>query len=450
MSRALTQEGRDLVKLAGPLIAGFAGGQLLGIVDTIVVGRLGAHELAGVSIGTGLFFAASTFGVGTVLGLDPLLSQADGAGEGARVAALFERGKRLALWLSLPIALVLLVTSFLLPLLPLDARTTQEASRFLWGRIPSLPPFLLFVALRAYLQTRGSTRAIAVAPIYGNIANLALNLLLIFGDDGLRRVGLPAIGLPPLGVVGSALASTISSVLMWWILDRASRRISIGPGAGDTAVHERDIWKLGGPIGITLMAEVSVFALASILAAKFGAEQGAAHQVAIVLASLTFIVSLGIGAAASVRVGQAVGRGDTLSARRAGFAGFIASMIFMSLAALMFVVFARPLASLMATDPKVIAAAIPLIHVAALFQISDGLQAVGAGALRGIGDTRFIQRANILGHYAIGLPTALFFGFLLERESIGIWWGLSAGLTAVAVALILRFERLSASQLARV
>lgn len=450
MTRAFTQEGRELVRLAGPLIAGFAGGQLLGIVDTIMVGRLGAVELAGVSMGTGIFFAISTFGVGTVLGLDPLLSQAVGAKEGARVETLHARGKRLALWVALPVSLVLLAFSFLLPLLPIDPRATHEAARFLWGRVPSIAPFLLFIATRAYLQSRGSTRTIALAPVVGNILNLLLNALLIFGDAGLVRVGLPAIGLPALGVLGSAIASSCSSVLMWWMLDRAARALPPLPGEGDTSVHERDIWRLGSPVGITLVAEVSVFAIASILAARFGAEQGAGHQVAIMLASLTFIVSLGIGSAAGVRVGQAVGRGDTIGARRAGFAGFAASAIFMSFSALTFVVLAEPLARLMTVDPAVVRVSIPLIHVAALFQLSDGLQAVGAGALRGIGDTRFIQRANILGHYGVGLPCALFFAFVLEREAVGLWWGLSAGLTAVAVALIIRFERLSASELARV
>lgn len=450
MNRAFTQEGRELVRLAGPLIAGFAGGQLLGIVDTIMVGRLGAVELAGVSMGTGIFFAISTFGVGTVLGLDPLLSQAVGAKEGARVEALYARGKRLALWITVPIMLVLVAFALLLPLLPIDPRATHEAARFLWGRAPSIAPFLLFIASRAYLQSRGTTRTIALAPIVGNLLNLVLNALLIFGDGALLWIGLPPIGLPALGVLGSAIASSGSSVLMWWMLDRAARALPPMAGGGDVTVREHDIWKLGSPVGITLVAEVGVFAIASILAARFGAEQGAGHQVAIMLASFTFIVSLGIGAAAGVRVGQAVGRGDSIGARRAGFAGFTASAIFMSLSALTFVVFAEPLARLITVDPAVVRASIPLIHVAALFQLSDGLQAVGAGALRGIGDMRFIQRANILGHYGIGLPCALYFAFVLDREAVGLWWGLSAGLTAVAVALIIRFERLSSTELARI
>jgi MATE family multidrug resistance protein len=217
--------------------------------------------------------------------------------------------------------------------------------------------------------------------------------------------------------------------------DRAARR----PDAGEI-VHAA---RVGTPIGLHMAAEVGLFALVGLLAGRFGAEQLAAHQVALVLASFSFTAALGVGNAGSVRVGLAVGARHAEATRLAGLIAFASAALLMAGFALIYAVFPRRLGLLLTDHPAVLAAAIPLIGIAAVFQISDGVQAVGAGVLRGAGDTRFAFYANVAGHYAVGLPVATLLAFRFGFGLIGLWWGLCAGLTAVALALFVRFWRLS-------
>jgi MATE family multidrug resistance protein len=204
---------------------------------------------------------------------------------------------------------------------------------------------------------------------------------------------------------------------------------------------------VGIPVGLQMGAEVGIFALVGLLAGRLGARALAAHQVAISLASFTFCAAVGVGMAGSVHVGRAVGARDTPAARRSGLVAFGAGVMVMSVAALAFWLAPEYLARLLSDQPEVISASVPLLAVCAVFQLSDGVQGVGAGVLRGAGDTRFAFAANVVGHYAVGLPVAVMLGLYLQRGVIGLWWGLCAGLTAVALALFTRFLRLSAKEI---
>jgi len=442
-------ETRALLTLAGPLILGFVGNQLLGLVDTAMVGRLGSAELAGTAVGNGLYFAISCVGLGTVLGADPLLSQALGAGEGARFHAVQRASFRLAVWMAVPLMFLIAILMQLLPALGVESATAHATGRFLLGRLPSVLPFLLFNALRGVLQARSATRPIVIASAVGNLVNIVGNTLLIFGDGALIQMHLPGLGLPALGVLGSGLASTLAQTAMFLVLLASLRRLDPLGGGGDRRVTVRSVLRVGFPIGLTLMAEVGAFAAVGVLAARIGPHAAAGHQVAITLASTTFIVTLAIGAATSVRVGQAVGRGDSEAARLTGFVGLGASTVFMSFTAALFLSVAPFLAGLLTDRPEVLAASVPLIHIAAVFQIFDGAQAVGSGALRGIGDTRFIQTANLFGYYAVGLPVAIVLAFGANQAERGLWWGLTAGLVVVAALLFARFSARSRGAIAR-
>ena len=448
-----TRELRQLLRLAGPLILGYVGGQLMGLVDTAMVGRLGATSLAGVGIGNGIYFTVSCLGIGCVAGMEAPVAQALGAGEHERARRLLWQGVRVALGVSLPLMLVTALMPLLLPLAGVDAATSHETRAYLWARGLNVVPFLLFNAQRCYLQAANVTRPIVLASIAGNLANVVGNWLFIYGDAALVRIGLPAIGLPALGVAGSGIASTLATAAMVLVLARAVAGIERPPGREhrryDPALV-RAILRLGVPMGLQVVAEVGVFATVGVLAGRIGAVAAAAHQVAIMLASLTFCVTLGIGAATSVRVGLHIGRHDTPAARSAGLIGLGASAGFMSLSALLFLLSPRLLASVLTDDAAVIAAAVPLIHVAAIFQISDGLQATASGALRGAGDAHAPLWANLVGHWAIGLPVAVALGFGAHLGATGLWWGLSLGLTMVALGLIARFVRLSSRPILRV
>lgn len=447
-----SSELRDLIRLAVPLIAGHSGHQLMSFVDTAMVGRLDAASMAGVGIGNGIYFAMSVIGMGTVLGMDALVAQAIGAGEHDRARRILWQGVRIALAMSVPVMALIVLVTFLLEPMGIEPLTAHKTRLFLFSRLPNVIPFLLFSATRSYLQAAGGARAVVVSMVAANIANFVGNVLLIYGDGGLRAMGLPAIGLPAMGVAGSGLSSSIAAVFSLIVCALGVRAIAAPPDPLRRAMDRelsRKILKLGAPIALQILAEVGAFAITNILAGRMGKEPAAGYQVAITLASFTFTVTLGLSSATSVRVGQAVGRGDTPAARRIGFLALRAALLFMSVTAITFIAAPWPLARILTDKPDVLAAAVPLVQIAGVFQLSDGAQVVAAGALRGAGDTKTAQRANAVGYYLVGLPIAVGLGFGLGLGGPGLWWGLSAGLTFVAIALTIRFHRLSKKPLAR-
>lgn len=484
-------------RLAMPLAAQQIGLQLMGAVDTALLGHYNSNALAGVGVGNGLVFAITCTAMGVVLGLDSVVPRAIGAGDhDAADRALFA-GLRLAILIGIPTTILVVSARWALPFFGAAPAVATEAHSYLVGRSFGEIPFLLSVAMRAYLAAHGKTRSLMVAVIGGNLLNFAGSYLLIFGDAGLHRIGLPGLGVPELGSFGTALATTlvqVATMIMYAIaivrLRRSQgRKTSLRRLARDTGAPRaiksapprdatrgevngqalpgqkgresspidrdatpapgtelRAIAYHGVPIGLHMLAEVGVFATAGVLAAHFGTAQAAAHSVAITLASFPFSAAVGIGSATAVRVGLALGAGGSHArslARRRGFIGVGFGVAVMSVGCLAFLLFPERLAATFTDRPAVLATAVPLIGIAALFQLSDGIQAVGAGALRGAGDTRSTMWANVLGHYAIGLPISLALGFGAGMHARGLWLGLSAGLSVTAVILIVRFLRIT-------
>jgi MATE family multidrug resistance protein len=442
-----------LIALALPLCLGHLGHQLMAIVDTALLGRFSDASLAGAGVAGGILFAVTVVGIGIIMGLDTLVPQSLGAGDERSARDLFRAGVRLALVLTVPISILVAAAALLLPLSGVESGVAAEASAYIFGRLPGIAPMLLYAAMRSYLQAHQVTRPIVLATILANLVNLVADWLLIFGDRGLEALGLPAIGLPAMGAFGAAIATSLSgagSVLLLALAVRQLHRTQPG-GAPPAELRRRAraIMRLGGPVGLQLLAEVGVFALTGIMAGTLGRLPSAAHQVALVLASFSFSTALGIGAATSVQVGRAIGAGDTRAARRAGTMGTIAGAVIMGAAGLAFLLMPRQLASLFTEDEALRSAAVPLLRIAAVFQMSDAIQAVSAGALRGVGATRFSFMANLVGHYAIGFPVAVLLGFSLDMGAAGLWWGLSFGLTGVAFAQTIRFRTLTSRPIAR-
>ncbi|RLB51772.1 MAG: MATE family efflux transporter [Deltaproteobacteria bacterium] len=457
MSSPVRIEMRELLRIAFPLALSNVGNQLLGLVDTAVVGRLGEVPLGAVGLGGGLYFVVAVIGLGLMLGLDPLITQALGADDRRQARHLFVQGLSIAVAVTLPLLLLMYGAVALLPLFGIDAETARETGDYVNARLPSLLPFLLLIGGRSYLSANSITRPMVVAVIVANVINLPMSWALVFGDAGLTPYGLPALGVPALGVAGAGWTSTVCTVVQMAIVLYAARavgrEVEDEPGTSwslrpDPAAIRRAL-ALGTPIALTLLAEVGIFTLVGILAGVLGSRPLAAHNVALALAATTFQVALAINAAATVRVGRSVGEGDQAKARRAGFVALGVSATFMSLNGLLFVAFPEGYARLITDDPNVIAVAAPLMVVAAAFQLVDGLQVVSAGALRGAGDTRFALVANLAGHYAVGVPIALYLTWPAEMGVTGLWWGLCAGLSCVAVALVARFDRISRREIAR-
>ncbi len=422
-----------MFRLALPVVVVQVGMMLLGVVDTMVVGRLSYEALAAVALGHVAVVAVSSFGVGLLLALDPLVSQAVGAGDPDSVRRNVQRGMILAAALMVPSTLLLLPGETVLTALRQPPETVPLAAAYVRICIPGLLPFYAFVVLRQTLQAMQRLRPIVITIVVVNLFNLVADWVLVFG----------AGPIPSLGPVGSAWATTVARTLLFVVLLVLARRV-LAPllGRFDREVLRwRPLWRivqLGTPIGFQVQLEIIAFAIIALLMGGFGTLQMAAHQVAINLASLTFMVPLGVGSATAVLVGQAVGAGATGGARRAAASGLLIGASFMSLTAALFIFAPRMLASAYTFEYEVVALASLLIPVAGFFQVFDGLQVVSAGALRGAGDTRAPLIVNIVGFWCIGLPTSWLLGFKLGFGPVGLWWGFVAGLGAVAVFLMIR------------
>ncbi len=427
-------ETRALIRLAIPLAAQQVGFQLMGTVDSALLGRYSDAALAGSGIGNTLLFAVTSIGMGIVMGLDTVIPQAVGGGRREDAQRALGAGLRLALLMGLVSTLFVMLSPVVLTAASVPADVVAEARVYTFARAIGITPFLATIAIRPYLAAHSRTRALVIATIVGNIVNALLDLVLIFG--------VPALGIPRLGVLGAAIATVSVQVVILAVYLFAVREIDARqPRLASTTADLKQIVHYGLPVGGHLFAEIGVFTLATVLAAHMGKIPVAAHTIALNLASFTFSFAVGLGAATSVRVGQAVGAGDLPLARRRGERGLGLGLGVMACCATVFVVAPATLASIYTSDRVVIAATIPLLQIAALFQLSDGTQAISAGAMRGRGLTRATFAANVVGHYVVGLPLALLLGFGAAMGAPGLWWGLSAGLTATALYLVIAFFR---------
>jgi multidrug resistance protein, MATE family len=426
-----------MLRLAVPVVLVQVGMMLMGVVDTVMVGHLAPGDsslgLAAVALGHLYFFGIGVFGMGTLMVLDPVVAQAVGAQDNAAVARGIQRGVLLALILAVPSIAVLLAAGPVLGLAHQPAEVVPLAAAYTVRLAPGVLPFFVFIVFRQSLQALRRTGAILISILVANLVNAGLNWVLIYGHGPL----------PAMGLLGSAWATTVSRWLLAGVL--------VGLAWRDLRPHLRrrlpEVWdpeplgrmlRLGLPIGCQYVLEFGAFALVALMMGWLGTRQMAGHQVAINLASLTFMVPLGVGDAASVLVGHAVGRADPAGARGMARAALVCGATFMSGTALLFLTMPRFLAGLYTADASVIAVSAALIPLAGVFQVFDGLQVVAGGILRGLGETRVAMLVNVLGYWLLGLPVSYLLGFRAGMGPVGLWWGLVVGLAVVATVLLVR------------
>jgi MATE family multidrug resistance protein len=431
----LLDELTALARLGAPVVTAQLGLMLMGVVDTVMVGHLSKQALAAVALGNLYAWGLMILGQGVLLALDPLVSQAYGAGDRPAMALSLQRGLILSLLITLPFLVAFQVAEPLLRALRQPPEIIADACGFIRATGPGLPAFFAFVVLRQTLQAMSVVRPVLIAVALGNAANVFFNLGFIFG-----RFGMPA-----LGAVGSAWSTSVSRWLMLLVLGlagapmwsalwrRPSRRLFQLRPYGE-------LLAIGVPTGIQYGLEVWVFMTVSLLMGTLGTVALAGHQIAINLASVSFMVPLGLGSAAATRVGNAIGRRDLPGARLAatGAIGLGASV--MTVSALLFALAPRLLAHAYTPDREVIAQAASLLPIAALFQIFDGIQAVGCGVLRGAADTRAAATINLVGYWVLGLPIGIALTFPVGLGPRGLWWGLTLGLAVVAALLVRRIR----------
>ena len=404
----------------------------MGIVDTLMVGPLGPAAIAATGLGSTVFTAIAIFGMGLMLGLDALVSQAYGANRLDECVRWLHQG----LWLTCIVAPLVMALNWLALLsvgawgLHPDIRALLEP--YLAAVSFGALPLLLYACFRRYLQGLHVVRPIMVALISANLVNAGANWVLVYGN----------LGMTALGVEGSAWATNLARVYMAGFLYIAIRRLHRRRGHEHPRVPSafeparvRHLVALGAPAASQVTLEVGVFAVATALAGRLDPISSASHQIALNIASLAFMVPLGLASAGAVRVGHAVGARDAPRAVRAGWTALATGAVVMTALGMVMFLWPEPMLRAFTTEPRVIEIGAVLLMIAAAFQLFDGTQAVVTGVLRGFGDTRTPMIMNVIGHWVLGLPIAYLLCFRFGWGVTGLWTGLSVGLVFAAVTL---------------
>jgi MATE family multidrug resistance protein len=429
-----------MLSLAAPLILAELGWMTMGIVDTMMVGRLpdGALAISGASIGSVMFVAVAFFGAGLFLGLDALVSQAFGAGDLDDCHRSLANAVHLAAALTPLLIAVTWISTPLMEVVGVQPAVIAIAVPYLQAMLWSTFPLLLYFALRRYLQAMNLVRPVTFALVSANLINAIANWALIYGN----------LGAPALGVEGAGWATCFSRAylalaLLGYVLYHEQRyQMGLARAAWlpDLARIKR-ILALGFPAAGQMLAEIGVFALATAIIGRLDKASLASHQIALNVVSYTYMVPLGVSSATAVRVGQALGRRDAGGAARAGWTGLAIGAGFMGACALLLWTLPYQVIRLFTPDATVLAAGAALLVVGAVFQIFDGLQVVATGALRGAGDTQTPMLTSVIAYWVIGLPLGTLLCFRWHWGATGIWMGLSLGLILMGCVLLLVWRR---------
>ena len=414
------------------------GQMLVHTADSIMVGRIGKEPLAAASFANSVFVVFLVFGLGLSYAITPQTAQADGEDDNRKLGRILQHGLIINGIFGLLLSAIVCFNVGALGLFDQPPEVSILAKPYFQIIGFSLIPFMVFQAFRQFAEGLGYTRQAMYITLSANVINVILNYILIYGKFGIE----------PMGLNGAGLATLISRIIMAVLMvsfiyfDKRFKKF-----------WEHIEWKtidlnlvktflnLGFPMALQLIFEVSTFSMAAIMIGWLGTVQLAAHQIAINLASITYMVSLGIAASATIRVGNQLGRKDFVTLREAAFTSFIMAIVFMSVAGALFISGRNLLPYIFIDDPEVIKAAASLLIVAGLFQLSDGIQVVGLGSLRGLSDVKIPTVIALVAYWILGLPLGYLLGFKQGLGAVGVWVGLLIGLSVAAILLFMRFNR---------
>lgn len=426
--------------LAVPVMLSQLGHVLVGVADSLMVGQLGSVPLAAASLANVIFHLALTFGIGVSYAITPLVAAADGEEDHNKCTTVLKHGLLINMITGLVLFVVVFLGSDILHYLDQPVEVVALAIPYLGLIILSIIPFMFFQTFRQFTEGLSFTRQAMYVVLLSTLLNVLLNYILIFGK----------LGFEPLGLNGAGWATLVSRIVMalvMWAYIYYSARYKRYHTAFTFGNYSKDLirklLKIGIPAGVQFAFEVGAFGFAAIMVGWFGANALAAHQIAINLASVTWMMASGLAAAATIRVGNQLGRKDLFTLRRAAFSIFIMVTLFMSVNALIFIIGRNFLPTLYIENAEVIKLATSLVVIAAFFQLSDGIQVVGLGALRGLEDVRVPTLITFIAYWVLALPLGYFLGFKLGMGVNGIWYGLSIGLSVAAILLFVRFNKIS-------
>jgi MATE family multidrug resistance protein len=440
-----TKEFRYNLQLSYPVILGMLGHTFVAFADNIMVGQLGTAELAAVSLGNSFIFIAMSLGIGFSTAITPLVAEADGAGNKEVGKSALKHGLVLCTGLGLSLFGLIMLSKPLMYLMEQPPEVVELSMPYLDLVAFSLVPLIIFQAFKQFSEGLSQTKYPMYAAVIANILNIILNYLLIFGS----------FGFPKMGIVGAALGTLISRIIMviyiWLLLKNKKKFHDYVTGFNFRNLEKKVMKKiidLGFPSALQMFFEVAIFT-AAIWLSVLGKNSQAANQIALNLSSMTFMVGIGLGVAAMIRVANQKGLRNFQDLRRIAISIFFLTFLLEIVFAALFLLFKDWLPTMYldvndlansADNTEVIIMAAELIFVAAFFQISDGLQVVVLGALRGLQDVKIPTIITFIAYWIIGFPVSLYLGLYTPLRSTGIWIGLLAGLTASAIMLYIRFN----------
>ena len=428
------------LKLALPIIAGQLGQITVYLADSLMVGRLGADALAAVSLAIAIIALPIVAGMGIAVALPTLISEAEGAGETKKISQYFKHSFIINVTIGLISCALILASLPLMDYLGQDPGVVKLAKPYMVMSAIGMIPMMIFMTFRGYADGMSQTKPPMIAMLLGNVLNIGLNYLLIFGK----------YGFPAMGVEGAAVASLLARIAMivfiimilmkwkklWSYIEACNFRKYQKP-------MFLKIFKIGVPTSLQMFFEISAFSGAALIMGMVSNNAQAAHQISINLSSITFMVCSGLAMAATIRVGNQFGRKDYPAMRNAGISAFIQVSLIMGICSVLFVLFRAYLPLLYIDDPQVVEIASMLLIFAAIFQIPDGLQVTALSALRGLQDVKTPTYITFFSYYLIGIPISYFTAITFEMGAPGVWLGLLIGLFISASLLIYRFYRLS-------
>ncbi len=428
------------LKLAIPIVFSQIGQIMVHLFDNIMVGHLGTTELAAASFAGSIFIIGMIFGMGFCLGLTPLAGAAYGAGEQKRVSALFQNSLLLNGLLSIGITLIMYSLIYWMDKMGQPEEVVQLSIPYYLLLVPSMIPVMLFSSIKQFGEGLGNTKTAMYITLSGNVLDIILNYGLIYGK----------LGLPEMGVQGAAFSTLITRILValsfgYLCLKQEpfKQYVRLFHWAAVQTETLRDLFRTGFPISLQILSEVSAFSLTTIMAGWIGKTSIAAHQIALSMSSITFMMAMGVASATTVRVAHQFGAFRFHDLRKAAFASIHLVLSFMGLSGIFLLSFRQFIPYLFTSDPEVIRLASTLLIAAGIFQIFDGLQLIMVSALRGMSDVKAPLYISVISYLLVCLPLAYLFGFILRMETPGIWIGISLGLVIAGSLFYFRFLKLN-------
>nr|WP_306416311.1 MULTISPECIES: MATE family efflux transporter [unclassified Vibrio] len=434
-------EASNLIKLATPVLIASVAQTGMGFVDTVMAGGVSAIDMAAVSIAASIWLPSILFGVGLLMALVPVVAQLNGSGRQEKISFEIQQGAVMALLISMPIIGVLFQTQNILNLMDVEPLMAAKTNGYMHAVMYAVPAFLLFQTLRSFTDGMSLTKPAMFIGFIGLLLNIPLNWMFVYG-----KLGAPALGGVGCGVATAIVYWVMFALLLGYVI--TSKRLAkinlFGQFHKPQLKAQVRLFKLGFPVAAALFFEVTLFAVVALLVAPLGPMIVAAHQVAINFSSLVFMLPMSVGAAVSIRVGHKLGENSTEGARIATHVGILVGLAMSLITALITILFREQIALLYTENTAVITIAMQLLLFAAVYQCTDAIQVIAAGALRGYKDMRSIFNRTFVAYWVLGLPLGYILGmtdWIVEPMGAhGFWTGFIVGLSSAALLLGLRLR----------